>query len=121
MHDIALDIYQQVTDFTDGLQLVIIGACQVIVLVGIPKDKVFLRQGFPLVHAGDIRVGILLDLPIRWDFPHGHLKAKLSGKPTILEDELFALTEPFTFLRNIGIRDKTQRTAEPTEGVQLFF
>ena len=70
LHDIALDMNQQVTDFTDSLQLVIIGACQVIVLVGIPKDKVFLRQGLPLVHAGDIGVGILLDLPIRRDFPH---------------------------------------------------
>ena len=114
-------MYQQVTDFTDGLKLVIIGACQVIVLVGIPKDKVFLRQGLPLVHAGDIGVGILLDLPIRRDFPHGHLKAKLCGKSPILEDELFAFSEPFPFFRYIGIRDKTQRTAEPTEGVQLFF
>ena len=121
LHDIALYIYQQVTDFTNCLQLIIVGAIHVIVLVGIPKDKVFLRQGFPLFHAGDIRVGILLDLPIRRDFPHGHLEAKLGGKPAILEDELFAFPEPFTFLRDIGIRDKTQRTAEPTEGVQLFF
>ena len=64
LHDIALDMHQQVTDFTDGFQLVIIGASQVIVLVSIPKDKVFFRQGFPLIHAGDIGVGILLDLPI---------------------------------------------------------
>ena len=70
LHDIALDMNQQVTDFTDSLQLIIVRAIQVIVLVGIPKDKVFLRQGFPLVHAGDIGVGILLDLPIRRDFPH---------------------------------------------------
>ena len=121
LHDIALDMNQQVTDFTDSLQLIIVRAIQVIVLVGIPKDKVFLRQGFPLVHAGDIGVGILFDLPIRRDFPHGHLEAKLCGKSAILEDELFALSEPFPFFRYIGIRDKTQRTAEPTEGVQLFF
>ena len=54
LHDIALHIHQQVTDFTNGLQLIIVCAIQVIVLVGIPKDKVFLRQVFPLFHTGDI-------------------------------------------------------------------
>lgn len=41
LHDIALDMNQQVTDFTDSLQLIIVRAIQVIVLVGIPRIKSF--------------------------------------------------------------------------------
>ena len=103
-----------------GKQLVVSGS-RLIVFVCIPKDKVNLLQGIPTLHRGNIRIGILFNPFVMREFPYRYLKAQLNSQTAIGENELLAFSERLTFFGHVGIRDKTEGTAKPAEGLKLFF
>ena len=66
-------------------------------LVGIPKNEVFLSKGLPPLHTGDVGVSILLHTFCCRNLPDRHQKSHFGGQTTILEDKLLTFSEAFTF------------------------